>query len=257
MDCWHAGQLINTWFLDPATKMNPNVEYAQRTPGVNQESHGGIIDGLAFPLVVDSVGLLAGSPSWTKTDERGLKEWITKYRAWLQESTMGRDESQSPNNHGTYYDVQVVTYSLFLGDQASARSILENDKKRIARQIEPDGEQPLELARTISLHYSIYNLRGLFMLAKLGENVGVDLWHYRTDDGRSISKAIDYLIPYVTGVEKWPHQQISEYPMEKAYTVLRKAPVKYQDQRYRDMVLKFPKLDPDDRDNLLIPKTSN
>jgi len=250
-----AARLIQTWFLDPATRMNPNVEYAQRVPGSNREDHGGIIDGLAFPLVVDSTGLLAGSPSWTDADERGFKEWIARYRTWLEQSTMGRGESQATNNHGTYYDVQLVTYSLFLGDEAAAKSRLEADKKRIAWQIQPDGRQPFELTRTISLHYSVYNLRGLFMLARLGENVGVDLWHYQTDDGRGISRAIDYLIPFVTGAAKWPNQQIAEYPMEKAYTVLRLAPLKYPDQRYRDMVAKFPQLDPASRDNLLIPKT--
>jgi hypothetical protein len=250
-----AAELIKTWFLNPATKMNPNLEYAQRIPGVDASRHAGIIDSLAFPLVVDSVGLLAGSPSWTEADENALKEWFAKYLTWLQESETGRGESQSANNHGTYYNVQVVTYALFLGKKDLAVSLLQEVKnKRIAGQIEPDGRQPKELSRTIALHYSIYNLRGLFMLAKLGESVDVDLWNYRTDDGRSMTKAIDYLIPYVTGVEKWPHKQISEYPMEKAYTVLRKAPLKYPDQKYRDMVSKFPKLEPEHRDNLLIPK---
>lgn len=253
-----AAELIRTWFLDPATRMNPNLQYAQGIPGISTGRNPGIIESLAFPLVVDLVGLLAGSQSWTESDERGLKEWFVKYLTWLQDSELGRSESKSRNNHGTYYDVQVVTYALFLGNKDLAATMLREAKtKRIGRQIEPDGKQPLELGRTIALHYSIYNLRALFMLAKLAENVDVDLWNYRTDDGRSISKAIDYMIPFVVGEQEWPYKQISEYPMQKAYTVLRRAPIKYPDPRYRDMTSKFPKLDAEHRDNLLIPKTSD
>jgi len=55
--------------------------------------------------------------------------------------------------------------------------------------------------------YSIGNLDGLMLLARLGENVRVDLWNFETPDGRGIQKALDFLLPLPPGDRKWPYQQ--------------------------------------------------
>jgi len=60
----------------------------------------------------------------------------------------------------------------------------------------------------LSFNYSAFNLRALLDLASLGQNAGVDLWHYQTADGRSIRRALEYLAPYSDPAREWPHQQI-------------------------------------------------
>ena len=68
--------------------------------------------------------------------------------------------------------------------------------KRISVQIEADGKQPLELERTTSWQYSVFNLEALTKLGILGEKVGVDLWNYENPEGGSIRKALDFVLPY-------------------------------------------------------------
>jgi hypothetical protein len=250
-----AAELLRTWFLDPATRMNPNLQFAQAVPGVNTGRGTGIIESTGLTSVVDSIGLLAGSKAWTESDQLGMEEWYAKYLKWMQESQPGRAEGAAINNHGTFYDMQVASFALFVGKKDLAASVLrEAETKRIARQIEPDGRQPLELARTNSWSYSITNLRGLMSLAKLAENVDVDLWNYQTADGRSIHKALDYLLPFAFGEQKWPHQQIGRWSPRGAFGLLRRAALKYPDERYRSLVSKLPEWDVPNWDNLFHPK---
>ncbi len=246
-------QLLRAFFLDPATRMNPNLEYAQFIPGVNTGRGIGLIETRGLTRVVDAIGLVKGSKAFTEADRRGLEDWFGKFLQWMQDSKNGREEAAAKNNHGTYYDVQVVSFALFLGKRDLAVRILrEARQKRIATQIEPDGRQPLELARTKAWGYSNGNLDGLMQLATLGERAGVDLWKYETDDGRSLRKALDFLIPVALGERKWEYQELGGVKPESLFPLMRRAANVYPDQQYQALMSKVPEVDLADRSRLLL-----
>jgi hypothetical protein len=229
-----ASLLLHIWFLDPATRMNPNLNFAQGIRGVNYGRGIGVIDAHYLPQVCDAVALLAGSPAWTAADTAAISAWFQSYFTWLQTSPNGVDEASQKNNHGSWYDVQAASIALFLGHDDIARNIIEAAKtKRIALQIQPDGRQPLELARTKSFGYSSFNLNALSLLAELGTAVNVDLWHYTAPGGGSLRAAADYLLPFTTGSKKWTEQNIngmdtSEVRLPFLLATLRLGDPKYQ-----------------------------
>jgi hypothetical protein len=249
-----AARLLRAWFVDPATRMNASLEYAQAVPGINTGRGIGLIETRGLTRVVDAIGLLAGSKAWTISDQKNLENWFAKFFQWMLESKNGRDEAAAKNNHGTYYDLQVTSFALFLGKREFAVQVLEKAReKRIATQIEPDGRQPLELARTKAWSYSVGNLDGLTLLATLGERVGVDLWNYRTADGRSIRRALDYLMTFALGEMKWPHQQLGEWSPQNLFPVMRRAAARFKDEQYRRVLAKLPDVGLADRSRLLSP----
>ena len=55
----------------------------------------------------------------------------------------------------------------------------------------------------------MFNLQGLYRLADIGKQLGIDLWNYTSSQGPLLQKALDFLIPYVLEKETWPYSQIS------------------------------------------------
>jgi len=205
-----AVQFIRSWFLNPATRMNPHLRYAQYVPGRNEGRGAGILEMRHLTQVCDTLALIADSHAWTEADAQAFHAWLAEYFVWLTESVNGKEEAAAENNHGSWYDVQAAHLAFVLGKTDFAREILTAGlQKRLARQIEPDGRQPFELARTKSLGYSLFNLEALFNLARLGEHADVDWWGFTTKDGRSLRTALRYLAPYADPAKPWPKDDIA------------------------------------------------
>jgi hypothetical protein len=232
--------LIRAWFLAPATKMNPNFRYAQAVLGHNEGRGAGLIESRHFIKIVDAVGLLNGARAWTEQDQQALTKWFREFVNWMQTSANGKNEAKAKNNHGSWYAAQLACFALFVGDRELARQTAEAARARIAWQVEPDGQQPTELTRTRALGYSVFNLIALMTLAEAGKQVGVDLYNYQTKDGRSIRRALDYLVPFADPTQKWPHQQINNVEnarVELAY-LLRRAAITYREPKYEELLTK-------------------
>ena len=204
-----ATELLRVWFLNNDTRMNPNLNHGEVTPGKNNGNHRGIIAAKDLPETLDSIQLIQSSPVWTKEDQTGMKLWFSKYLDWLLTSKPGKLENQTLNNHGTWYDVQASSIALFLNKPNVTNNILQkNVNNLIPEKIKSDGSEPFELERRESLDYSMLNLLGLYRLANIGENVGINLWNYKTDEGAGLQKALDYLLPYLLKKTHWPYAQV-------------------------------------------------
>ncbi|MFF4213583.1 alginate lyase family protein [Streptomyces sp. NPDC001796] len=206
-----AARILRTWFLDPATKMNPNLNHGQFIPCKYDGRAIGIIDfSQSYTSVLDAIAILnTGAPGWTKGDRSRMHDWNVAYRDWLTDSAFGKEEGAAKNNHGTFYDMQLAALAYATGDERLARAtVLDARAKRIDAQIAGDGGQPQELARTRSWHYSTFDLVAYTRLAAIGRHVGVNLWAYQGPQGQSLFKAVDYLLPAATGAAPWTHPEL-------------------------------------------------
>jgi len=199
-----ATELLRVWFLDPATRMNPNMKNASALPGVYDGMPIGIIFSVALIKLVDYVRLLETSESWTSGDSSLLKKWFADYTGWLLESEFGKKEREALNNHGTWYSAQVAAFSMYSGNPERIVPAVEETKERIRRQVADDGSLPAELKRQRSLHYAIYGLQAFAYVARCAAFTGgPDLWHYKTADGRGLELAFGFLAPYLLQEKEW------------------------------------------------------
>jgi len=249
-----AAKQLRTWFLDPATKMNPHLRYSQLVRGNPEERGSGIIDTRWFIEAVQAAGLIDGSKSWTAKDKSALQSWFKQYLNWLLTSPNGAHERAAKNNHGSWYAAQTAAYALFVGDTARARKIASGAKERIGWQITPDGTQPIEMERTRSLHYSGFNIEALSRLAEVGRQLGVDLWNYQSPKGGGLRRAIDHVAKYLGSTEKWPGQQIDAIDPSLFVIHLRRAEERYHTDEYEKAIARLPHdLTSSDRSALLYP----
>lgn len=230
---------LRRWFLNTKTRMNPHMNYGQTVPGHNNGlGRGfGIIDTYSFIEMLDGVELIKSSKNWKAKDEQGLIEWFSQYLDWMLESAVGKEEYEAANNHGLAFDVQIVRFAIFTGRLDIARRFLNDfPKLRLFSQIEPDGSQPLELARTTAFGYSVFNLGHILDMCMMSRSLGIDLMKIESHDGRSIRKALEFLLPWA-GKEQstFPWQQIKDWSgVQQNYAlVLYRADLMNKEQRYK------------------------
>ena len=205
-----AARVIRTWFLDPATAMNPNMNYAQAVPGVSNGRPEGVLDGTGFIAVIDAAGLIAPSGAISPAETAALERWFSRYIDWMRKSPNGRGEGAKNNNHGIWYDAQLARYALFARRPDITRRVTAAfPKTRIERQIAPSGALPGELTRTRSFHYSLYALDAAYTVADSAACLGIDLYGSEASEGRSLRKATDYVAAYRKRPADWPHREMT------------------------------------------------
>lgn len=207
----HANKLIEVWFLDSATKMNANLNYGQAVKGVVDGRAEGIIDTRIFIYLIDGAQLLQNSKAYTKENQTSLKKWFADFSTWLQTSDIGKDERDAKNNHGVWYDAQTLSYAVFANNNTMANKIILRAADRLDVQMDSNGFFPFEVARTTSLHYSVFILNAFFTIAQLSEQVKNPFWTLKTTSGKSIQKGFDAILPFIIKEKVWPKKDVHDF----------------------------------------------
>ena len=223
----HASKLIRVWFLDEATRMNPNLNYAQSVKGVTDGRAEGVIDTRHFMHIMDAIQLLRASKTWTPKDQLGMEGWVKDFIQWLENSKIGKEEMNAPNNHGVWYDAQLLAYAGFMRDTNLVKTIYARVMSRLDKEMDAQGSFPLEMRRTTSLHYSVFILNAYCSLATRFQQPGLDLWQSKTTSGKSLKMGFDFILPYLLKKQQWTGPQINEFKQAEAIPLLNKALSQY------------------------------
>lgn len=213
-----AARDVRTWFIDPRTRMNPNLDFAQAIRGVNQSRGTGILDGRVFIRALQGMDFLAQTGSWDAKDQAAVRHWFEDYLHWLTHSNNAEDQKSSGNSHASWWTAQVAAVSGYVENNTEQQMAFNYYREHIfPRQIRRNGSAPGEEARTRSLSYSAFNLEAYSMICRMAQVRGTDLWNVRAKSGATIATVIDYLEPYFSDPKKWAKEQISDFPNDGLY----------------------------------------
>ena len=201
----HARKHIMAWFVDANTRMNPNLQYAQAIKGRATGRGIGIIDTVHFIEIAQALRIMEKAGVLRDADLAAVKSWFAAYLRWMTEHPYGKDEMNAKNNHGTCWVMQVAAFSAFLKDKQWTDFCIRRYKEvLLLNQMAEDGSFPLELRRTKPYGYALFNLDAMATVCQILSTPENDLWKYTAGVGKTISKGIAYMYPYVEDKSKWP-----------------------------------------------------
>lgn len=207
----HACDHLRAWFITPATRMNPNLEFSQGVHGVSTGRSIGIIDTLHLVEVARAAGMVA--PTMLSAEENtALKDWFRSYLTWMKTSEKGMKERDALNNHATCWALQASEFARLVGDSETREQVYRQyTGVFLPNQLGADGSFPKELARTKPYSYSIFNFDVMATLCQSLKGVGADALTFQLPDGRGICKAAEFLYPYLKDKSAWPYRKDVEH----------------------------------------------
>ena len=192
------------WFINDSTKMTPHLLYAQAIKGRHTGRGIGIIDGIHFMEVVQSLIVLE---KYGLIDDESMAEykyWFSEFVNWLTTHQYGKDEMAHPNNHGTCWNMQVGIYSVFTKNDSILSFCRQNYKNNLLpNQMAADGSFPKELKRTKPYGYSLFNLDAMVMNCLVLSCEKIGLWEYTAEENKSILHGLEYMKPFVENKDRW------------------------------------------------------
>ena len=196
---------LRAWFIDPDTRMNPHLLYAQAIKGRFTGRGIGIIDTVHLVEVARAARVLGDAGVLAGADRDGVTRWFADYLTWMTTHQYGIDERNAKNNHGTSWVMQVAAFAQLTGNA----TLLDDCRRRyreilLPDQMAADGSFPLELKRTKPYGYSLFNLDACATICQILSTPGNSLWAVSLPDGRGIRKGLAFLVPYVRDKASWP-----------------------------------------------------
>lgn len=200
-----AARHLRAWFLDPSTRMNPNLQYAQAIHGRFTGRGIGIIDTIHLVEVARAIEILKDSSALSMTELGGVLQWFADYLLWMTTSKNGIEEREAKNNHGTCWVMQVAAFADLVGDKKLLGYCRERFKTVIVpNQIATDGSFPQELRRTKPYGYALFNLEAMATICQILSTSQDNLWTWQLADGRGMRWAMEYMAPFILDKKAWP-----------------------------------------------------
>jgi hypothetical protein len=195
-----AARHLRAWFIDEATRMNPNLQYAQAIHGRFTGRGTGIIDTLHLVEVARAAPRL----DLSARDLAGVQQWFAQYLEWMTTHPYGITERDAKNNHGTCWVTQVAAFARLTANTSLTDYCRDRFKTvLIPNQEAADGSFPLEQARTKPYGYSLFNLDAMSIAAQTMTTREDNLWTWQMPDGRGMARAVAYMYPFIADKKKW------------------------------------------------------
>ncbi|HEY9137010.1 MAG TPA: alginate lyase family protein [Terriglobus sp.] len=208
----HAMLHLRAWFLDAATRMEPNLDHAACIQPTTEGTYRGVEDAVMLAETIRAASFLcAYNGVATETDANGLRTWCTDFTTWLNESKPGFIAREMKDRTAICWTLQAAEMARFTRNGALQLECLHRFRDQLLRQMNLDGQFPLELHRKDAYAASIFTLDCLSMVCEVVSTPMDRLWDFSLPDGRSMRSAIAWLYPSLDNRGTWKFPSDAEH----------------------------------------------
>jgi hypothetical protein len=234
---------LNAWFVNPDTRMNPDMLYAQAIWGRFTGRGIGLIDAYHLVEVAQSAKILIEKKAIPEKQAEQIKDWFRSFLTWMTTHQYGIDEMNAKNNHGTCWVATASSMATLVGNEQVKQMCSDRFKTiLLPSQMADDGSFPQELRRTKPYGYSLFNIDAMCNVAQILSTPDDNLFTFKTPNGKTLRKGMEYIYPYIVDKSKWPFAKDiyiwDEWPVRQSSLLF--AGLAYQNEDYISTFLKLP-----------------
>jgi hypothetical protein len=200
-----AARVVNAWFINPKTRMNPGMERAHSIPGGGPTA-GGAVEGRPLIRAIQGMEFLTQTGTWDPKDEAAVRKWFEDYLRWLMPKLEGPTGPRGEGDRGSpWWTAQAAAVATFVDDEAALKRVFTHYGDRLPPRRPRLGA--LRQAFTRSLAVSVLDLDADAIVCRVAQLHGMDLWRARLRQGSGISAQIDALISALTDPKRQGRDQ--------------------------------------------------
>ncbi len=206
----HAAGHLRAWFVDAATAMSANLNFAELEPGTAKPRYQGILETTGLAEVAVAIPFLlpadAEQPVLTAAEQKQLRDWFASFLDWLTTSRLAALARDSKDHYGSSWLLQAASFARFTGNEALLTDLRHRFRSVTLRaQIRADGYFPHELSTPDPYRDSLFNLDLLAGAAHLLSTRFDSVWDYELQDGPGMRAAVARYVPYIADRNSWPY----------------------------------------------------
>lgn len=140
-----------------------------------------------------------------------MNKWASDFLEWLTTSENGQRARSANNNQASFLYGQLISLNILLGKIEGAKSVIvEYFDNVFPLLIGVNGSLASEAKRTRPNHYIAFAIEAMLNNAKMADDLGLDYWSHKTQNGSTIQDAINFALDFAEQNKESVESQSSE-----------------------------------------------
>lgn len=200
----HALDHLRAWFVTPSTRMQPNLDHAACVLPSTEGTYRGVEDTIMLAETFRAASFLCNYNGVASDDESAaLRAWCRLFCTWLNESKPGFIAREMKDRTAICWTMQAAEMARFTRDEQLQLECSHRFRDKLLRQMNFDGQFPLEIKRSDAYAASIFTLDCMCVTCEILSTPLDNVWASLLPDGRGMRSAIAYLYPALENRAVW------------------------------------------------------